>query len=76
MKITSLFETIKTTSGSSAKAALMQANMTNVIKQIFEDTYDNQKKYFVKKFDMPKHAGKLTLETDYSKFHKLLESLA
>jgi DNA ligase-1 len=76
MKISELFNKISKTSGAAAKAALMNDNMTDVIKQIFEDTYDNSRKYFVKKFEMPETYGKKTLEKNYPEFHKMLQTLA
>ena len=76
MKIHELFAQITKTSGTADKAALLSANMSDVIKNIFNDTYDNSRKYFVKKFNMPTSFGKRTLETEYDRFHKLLECLA
>lgn len=75
MKISELFETIRTTSGAADKSAVMQENLNDTVKQIFEDTYSDRK-YFVKKFDMPTEFGKKTLEKNYSEFHKMLDILA
>lgn len=72
MKTSELFDKIRTTAGASAKAALMQANMTPVITEIFNDCYDNSRKYFVKKFNMPTSAGNLTIEGNYDAFHNML----
>ena len=76
MKTSELFDKIRTTAGASAKAALMQANMTPVITEIFNDTYDNSRKYYVKKFTMPNIAGTCTIEKHYDKFHNLLRKLS
>lgn len=76
MKIAELFENIRTTSGASAKAEIMQKNLTPVITEIFKDCYDNSVKYFVKKFNMPTTEGDYTLEKNYDKFHKMLGYLA
>ena len=75
MKISELFETIRTTSGAADKSAVMQENLNDTVKQIFEDTYSDRK-YFVKKFDMPTAFGTKTLEKNYSEFHKMLDVLA
>lgn len=75
MKISELFETIRTTSGAADKSAVMQENLNDTVKQIFEDTYSNRK-YFVKKFDMPTAFGTKTIEKNYSEFHKMLDILA
>ena len=75
MKTSELFDKIRTTAGASAKAALMQANMTPVITEIFNDCYDNSRKYYVKKFNMPTSAGNLTIEKNYDAFHNVLVML-
>lgn len=75
MKISELFETIRTTSGAADKSAVMQENLNDTVKQIFEDTYSDRK-YFVKKFDMPIEFGTKTIEKNYSEFHKMLDVLA
>lgn len=76
MKTSELFDKIRTTAGASAKAALMQANMNGTIAAIFADTYDNSRKYYVKKFDMPEASGNLTVDSHYPYFHKMLNRLA
>ena len=75
MKISELFETIRTTSGAADKSVVMQENLNDTVKQIFEDTYSDRK-YFVKKFDMPIEFGTKTIEKNYSEFHKMLDVLA
>lgn len=76
MKVADLFNKISKTAGAVDKAALLKPEISNLIKQIYEDTYDNSRKYFVKKFDMPNKFGKKTIENDYSEFHDVLNILA
>lgn len=76
MKIYELFAKISKTSGSVEKSALLSANMSDVVKAVFNDTYDNLRKYYVKKFNMPTKYGVYTIETDYALFHALLDRLA
>lgn len=75
MKISELFETIRKTAGTSDKSTIMQANMSPVITEIFNDCYDNSRKYYVKKFNMPTSAGNLTIEGNYDAFHNMLVTL-
>lgn len=80
-KISELFEMIKKTSGISDKSskmrqALSDENRRNTIIQLFNDTYDKSRMYYVKKFGPVEAAGDLTIEKDYSVFHELLNKLA
>ena len=76
MKVSQLFETIRKTAGASEKMSLMKENISDVVKQIFADTYDKSRMYYVKKFDMPTTSGDLTIEDNYDAFHSVLEDLA
>lgn len=80
-KISKLFETIKTTSGISEKMAAMQRALLdesakNTIVQIFNDTYDKSRMYYVKKFGPIETSGNFTIEKDYAFFHDLLNKLS
>lgn len=80
-KISKLFETIRTTSGISEKMAEMQRaladeSIKSTIVQIFNDTYDKSRMYYVKKFGHTETSGKFTIEKDYAFFHDLLDRLS
>lgn len=81
MTISQLFANIEKTAGISDKSALMQqalkdAKIAPIITQIYQDTYDSQRKYGVHKFQIQPIYGNKTLENDYSYFHDLLDKLA
>jgi DNA ligase 1 len=81
MTISQLFANIEKTAGISDKSALMQqalqdAKIAPIITQIYQDTYDSQRKYGVHKFQIQPIYGNKTLENDYSDFHDLLDKLA
>lgn len=48
MKITELFNSIKNESSTLGKKQLIKDNLSSVLKQIFIDTYDKNKKYYIK----------------------------
>jgi ATP-dependent DNA ligase len=75
MKITELFNIIASTPNSNDKKELLKNNLNETIQQIFIDTYDTSKKYYVKKFEVVKE-GNLTIDVDYVIFHHLLELLS
>lgn len=81
MTISLLFANIEKTAGISDKSVLMQqalqdAKIAPIITQIYQDTYDSQRKYGVHKFQIQPIYGNKTLENDYSDFHDLLDKLA
>lgn len=81
MTISQLFANIEKTAGISDKSALMQqalqdAKIAPIITQIYQDTYDSQRKYGTHKFQILPIYGNKTLENDYSYFHDLLDKLA
>lgn len=81
MTISLLFTNIEKTAGISDKSVLMQqalqdAKIAPIITQIYQDTYDSQRKYGVHKFQTQPIYGNKTLENDYSYFHDLLDKLA
>ena len=81
MTISLLFTNIEKTAGVTDKSVLMQqalqdAKIAPIITQIYQDTYDSQRKYGVHKFQIQPIYGNKTLENDYSYFHDLLDKLA
>lgn len=81
MTISLLFTNIEKTAGVTDKSVLMQqalqdAKIAPIITQIYQDTYDSQRKYGVHKFKTQPIYGNKTLENDYSYFHDLLDKLA
>ena len=81
MTISLLFTNIEKTAGVTNKSVLMQqalqdARIAPIITQIYQDTYDSQRKYGVHKFQILPIYGNKTLENDYSYFHDLLDKLA
>lgn len=75
MKINEIFNLIANTPGSNDKKELLKENLNETIQQIFIDTYDTSKNYYVKKFEVVKE-GNLTIDNDYIIFHHLLELLS
>lgn len=88
MKIREILEQIRNTAGSNDKRAILEANKSELLEQIFTDTYDNSRNYYVKKYnkdysgspDIDLLAGfidtpKLTIDDDYSVFHDMLDTL-
>src|SRR5574344_244439 len=81
MTISMLFTHIEKTAGTSDKSVLLQqalqdSKIAPIIMQIYQDTYDSQRKYGVHKFQTQPIYGNKTLENDYSYFHDLLDKLA
>lgn len=88
MKIREILEQIRNTAGSNDKRAILEANKSELLEQIFTDTYDNSRNYYVKKYnkdysgspDIDLLAGfidtpKLTIDDDYNVFHDMLDTL-
>lgn len=88
MKIREILEQIRNTAGSNDKRAILEANKSKLLEQIFTDTYDNSRNYYVKKYnkdysgspDIDLLAGfidtpKLTIDNDYNVFHDMLDTL-
>lgn len=81
MLIREIFDKIKTTGGSKKKQAILEENINPTIEMIFNDTYDQSRKYFVHKYN--KHIeddyvfkGIYTIDENYNVFHEMLDSLA
>ena len=75
MEICELFAKISSTAGTAEKSALMNDNINDTIKQIYEDTYNKDRNYGVKKFEMPIKGGCDTIDKNYNKFHDMLDKL-
>lgn len=88
MKIREILEQIRNTAGSNDKRAILEANKSELLEQIFTDTYDNSRNYYVKKYnkdysgspDIDLLAGfidtpKLTIDDNYNVFHDMLDTL-
>lgn len=80
MLIREIFDKIKNTGGSKKKQAILEANINPVIEQIFNDTYDQSRKYYVHKYN--KNWGEnyifgnvLTIDNHYDVFHDMLDVL-
>lgn len=76
--IRDLFSIIAATPGATDKKTLIQSHNSELLHQIFEDTYDESKKYYVKKFEMPHPdiLGVNTIDENYTVFHDMLISLS
>jgi CRISPR/Cas system CMR subunit Cmr6 (Cas7 group RAMP superfamily) len=72
MKITELFNSIKNESSTLGKKQLIKDNLSNVLKQIFIDTYDKNKKYYIKNIPELAKYGDLTIDDEYDTFHSTL----
>ena len=83
MIISLLFADIERTAGITGKSVLMlhalqDAKLAPIITQIYQDTYDFQRKYGVHKFEIIDTAPTIrkSIESDYKDFHALLDKLA
>lgn len=81
MLIREIFDTIKNTGGSKKKQAILEANLNPTIETIFNDTYDQSRKYFVHKYN--KNWGDdyifreiYNIDENYNEFHEMLDALA
>ena len=75
MKITELFNSIKNESSTLGKKQLIKDNLSGVLKQIFIDTYDKNKKYYIKNIPELTTYGDLTIDDEYDTFHSTLMKL-
>ena len=76
MKIVELFESIKNESSTLGKKQLIKDNLSEVLKQIFIDTYDTNKKYYIKNLPTITTYGNQTIDEHYESFHFALNALA
>ena len=75
MRITELFNSIKNESSTLGKKQLIKDNLSSVLKQIFIDTYDKNKKYYIKNIPELTKYGDLTIDDEYDTFHSTLMKL-
>ena len=75
MTVLEILENIRTTAGSNDKRSILDINKSPLLELIFSDTYDKNRNYFVKKFNRNLTVGALTVESDYEKFHNMLNCL-
>ena len=73
MKVRELFELIKNTPGTNDKLSILNSNMSELVKNIFDDTYGTQK-YYIKKFNII-GSGELTIDDNYDIFRAVLNDL-
>ena len=75
MTVIEIIDQISNTPGSKDKMTILEQNMSPLLKQIFNDTYDTSRNYYIKKFIEPSGAGKMTIEDNYQVFHNMLDAL-
>lgn len=77
MKIKELFKVLETTAGSNDKLAIVNANKSDVLKEVFQYTFDNQKKYGVKNaIKVPSNDTVASFEDLWPVSKQLLDDLA
>lgn len=79
MRIFNLFKEIETTPKSSVKKKILSENLTQIIKIIFDDTYNTSRQYYIKKLELYNNninkIGELTIDDNYNIFHEGLNKL-
>lgn len=80
MKIFDLFKEIESTPKSSVKKKILSENLNQTVKTIFEDAYDTDRQYYIKKLDLSNNNkinkfGELTIDDNYNIFHEGLNKL-
>lgn len=75
MTVIEIINQIASTPGSKDKMAILDQNMSPLLKQIFNDTYDTSRNYHIKKFTPHSSNGALTIEDNYQIFHNMLDNL-
>lgn len=74
MTVIEILNKIKNTAGSNDKRAILDENKTPLLEQIFSDTYDKSRNYYIKKYNSTS-CGSLTIENNYEVFHNMLDNL-
>lgn len=74
MKVAELFAQIKNTPGTNDKKNILKNNLSDLVKQIFTDTYSDRN-YYVKKYNIT-HTGNKTIDDNYGEFAQLLNILS
>lgn len=79
MRIFDLFKEIESTPKSSVKKKILSENLNQNIKIIFDDTYNTNRQYYIKKLDLSNNKinqfGELTIDDNYNIFHEGLNKL-
>lgn len=75
MEIPKILSEIQHTSGTNQKKAILKENLSDVLIQVFYDTYGEQK-YFIKKFECPDKHGNYTIDKNYAVYHEILTKLS
>lgn len=76
MRIFDLFKEIESTPKSSLKKKILTENLNQTIKTIFEDTYNTDRQYHIKKLELSHdNFGELTIDDNYNIFHEGLNKL-
>jgi DNA ligase-1 len=82
MKIFNLFKEIESTPKSSVKKKILSENLNQNIKIIFDDTYNTNRQYYIKKLELSNNNnnkinqfGELTIDDNYNIFHEGLNKL-
>ena len=78
MKIFEILNEVRNTAGSKAKKDILNFQMNEVLEQIFADTYDKSRNYYVKKYDKgyeTMFSQGLTIDGNYDVFHNMLDKL-
>ena len=77
MKVVEILETLRSTAGTLDKKKLIQDNKSDLLTQIFQDTYDESRKYNVKKYEVIDTVmSSAHIDESYSIFHDALNLLA
>lgn len=74
MTICELFNTIKENKSVKQRKLLLEQNMSETIRYIFNDTYGS-KKYGITSFEPLDECGDLIIDSDYADFHSVLNKL-
>lgn len=69
-----LFKTIKETKNVKQRKVILEQNMSETIRYIFDDTY-GRKKYGVTTFVIPDKCGELNIDDNYIYFHSALDNV-
>lgn len=69
-----LFKTIKETKNVKQRKVILEQNMSETIRYIFDDTY-GRKKYGVTAFMIPDKCGNLNIDNNYIYFHSALDNV-
>lgn len=78
MKIFEIINQVRNTAGSKAKKDILNFQMNEVLEQIFADTYDKSRNYYVKKYNREYEtmfSEGLTIDANYDVFHNMLNQL-